>query len=108
MDAGKLNTRITIKRLAKTSDNFGGTTTTESTLKSIWAFKKDIGGEIKTENGKRSRYVTSEFTVREKALDNVLINDLILVEDETVPYRINDLIETDDKYYKILKATKNG
>lgn len=107
MDAGRLNTRITIKRLGKTSDNFGGFTTSESTLKTIWAYKKELGGEIKTENGKRSRYLTTEFTVREKALENVLINDLILVEDETSPYRINDIIETDDKDFNIIKATKN-
>lgn len=108
MDAGKLNTRIVVKRLVKTSDNFGGFTSAESTLKTIWANKKEIGGEVKTENGKRSRYLTSEFTVREKAVDNVIINDLILVEGETDPYRINDLVQTDDEDYVIIKATKNG
>lgn len=107
MDAGRLDTRITVKRLAKTSDGFGGTTSTESTLKFIWAFKKELGGEVKTENGKRSRYLTAEFTVREKAVENVLINDLILVEGNDAPYRINDLVKTDDKDFVIIKATKN-
>lgn len=107
MDAGKLNTRISVIRLVKTNDEFGGVTTTETTLKSIWAYKKEMAGEVKYENGKRSRYLTAEFTVREKATENVIIHDLIYVEDETNPYRINDLIETDDKDFVIIKATKN-
>jgi len=107
MDAGNLNTRITIKRLSKTADSFGGYTSTESTLKSIWAYKTEVSGDVKMENGKRSRYLNTDFTVRKKSVDNVTINDLIYVDDETQAYRINNIVKNDTKDFVVIKGTKN-
>jgi len=37
MDAGKLDTQISIIRLTKTADEFGGFTSTEATVATYWA-----------------------------------------------------------------------
>ena len=42
MNAGKLNQRITIKRLTKSSDGFGGFNSTLSNVKTLWcSFKRN-------------------------------------------------------------------
>lgn len=107
MDSGKLNTRITIKRLVKTADGFGGYTSTTTTLKSIWAYKTETNGEVILENGKRIRYLNADFTIREKALNGFTINDLIFVNDETEGYRIHNIVMTDMKDFIIIKGIKN-
>jgi head-tail adaptor len=106
MDAGQLNTRITVKRNSKTADGFGGWTSGEITIGSFWAEIKELDGEVKQENGIRQRYVDIEITMRKRSADNLQNNDLIEVEGSTVQYRLNNRFSADLDYMTTLKATK--
>ena len=64
MDAGKLDTRIEIKRLTKSADNFGGFTSTKATHVTLWANKKDKSGEMITQNSQRKFELKTLFTIR--------------------------------------------
>ena len=106
MNAGQLNTRITVKRNSKTADGFGGWTSGETTVGSFWAKVEEVGGEVKQENGIRQRYVDIEITMRKRTADNLQNNDLIEVEGSTVQYRINSKYSADLDFMTTLKATK--
>ena len=77
MDAGKLDSRVLIKRLSKTSDGFGGFTSTNATQNTIWANLKFTGGDVNQKNGKRNRNLEIELIVRKKTADEILITDLL-------------------------------
>ncbi len=106
MDAGKLNTRFEVKRLTKTPDGFGGTTSTSATVETLWANKKDIKGNITATEGKRGRSVVSELELRKKAADVILDNDLIKLEGKDGLYRINGFYDSEQDFFTIIKATK--
>ena len=106
MNAGKLNTRIEVKRLTKTSDGFGGTTSTNATVETLWANKKDIKGDISATEGKRGRSVEIELELRKKAADQILDNDLIKLEGKEGLYRINGFYDSEQDFFTIIKATK--
>jgi head-tail adaptor len=40
MNAGRLNTRISVNRFTKVADDFGGYTSTEAVLKNVWCHLK--------------------------------------------------------------------
>jgi len=106
MNAGKLNTRIEVKRLTKTSDGFGGTTSTNATVETLWANKKDIKGDISATEGKRGRSVEIELELRKKAADQILDNDLIKIEGKDGLYRINGIYDSKQDFFTVIKATK--
>jgi SPP1 family predicted phage head-tail adaptor len=106
MNAGKLNNRITIKRLTETSDEYGGTISTVADYKTFWANKKVVNSDVKTENGARALFTEVEFVVRAKAADLILEDDLIQVEGESSSYRINSIVEYDENNFSRIKATK--
>ena len=106
MNAGKLNTRIEVKRLTKTSDGFGGTTSTNATVETLWANKKDIKGDISATEGKRGRSVEIELELRKKAADQILDNDLIKLEGKDGLYRINGFYDSEQDFFTVIKATK--
>lgn len=106
MNIGKLNTRVLIKRLTKTADTFGGFTSTKATASTIWAAKNDSKGDFKTENGKRSRYDEIELVIRKKTADTIQDTDLLKLENEAGTYRINSIVNTVEKYYTKILATK--
>ena len=106
MDAGKLNTRITVKRNSKTPDAYGGFTATQSTVNSFWANVEEVGGEIKQENGIRERYVDIVLTMRKRTADNLQNNDLIQVEGSTDQFRKNNKYSGDLDFTTTLTATK--
>ena len=106
MNAGKLNTRITIKRLTETSDEYGGTTSTVADYKTFWANKKVVDSDVRTENGGRSLFTNVEFVIRSKAADQILEDDTIQVEGDQTTYRINSITEYDQNNYTRIKATK--
>jgi len=106
MNAGKLNTRIEVKRLTKTSDGFGGTTSTNSTVETLWANKKDVKGDITATEGKRGRSVEVELELRKKAADQILDNDLIKIEGKDGLYRINGIYDSKQDFFTVIKATK--
>ena len=106
MNAGKLNTRIEVKRLTKTSDGFGGSTSTNSTVETLWANKKDVKGDITATEGKRGRSVEVELELRKKAADQILDNDLIKIEGKDGLYRINGIYDSKQDFFTVIKATK--
>lgn len=106
MNAGKLNTRIEVKRLTKTSDGYGGTTSTNATVETLWANKKDVKGDITDTEGKRGRSVEVELELRKKAADQILDNDLIKIEGKDGLYRINGIYDSKQDFFTVIKATK--
>ena len=106
MNAGKLNTRIEVKRLTKTSDGYGGTTSTNATVETLWANKKDVKGDITATEGKRGRSVEVELELRKKAADQILDNDLIKIEGKDGLYRINGIFDSKQDFFTVIKATK--
>lgn len=106
MDAGKLDTRVEIRRLTKTADTYGGFTSITSTASTIWAYKRETSGDVRQENGKRRREVDIELMVRKKTADNILNTDLLKIENVSGEYRINEKFESGYKYYTTIKATK--
>jgi head-tail adaptor len=108
MNSGRLNTRIDVKRLTKSSDSYGGTTSTVAVNSTIWAHKSETKGEIVQENGKRQQYLEIELTVRKKTADTILNTDILAVNGVTGDYRINNIFDSVHKYYTTIKATKIG
>jgi hypothetical protein len=106
MNAGKLNTRIEVKRLTKTPDGYGGTTSTNATVETLWANKKDVKGDITATEGKRGRSLQIELEMRKKAADQILDNDLIKLEGKDGLYRINGFYDSEQDFFTVIKATK--
>lgn len=106
MNAGKLNTRIEVKRLTKTPDGYGGTTSTNATVETLWANKKDVKGDITATEGKRDRSLQIELEMRKKAADQILDNDLIKLEGKDGLYRINGFYDSEQDFFTVIKATK--
>ena len=106
MNAGKLDKRVLIKRQTKTSDGFGGFTSTNATQVTIWAKVDFTNGEITSKNGRKKRNLQIELLVRKKTADTILTSDLLQIENITGLYQINDMYNADYKYYTKLIATK--
>jgi len=100
MDAGKLNKRVLIKRQAKTSDGYGGTTSTLSTTATVWAKINEKQGKIEEKNFKRGRYLEADFIMRSKTVtENITDDALLQIQGESKYYRITEIFEHRDKYY---------
>ncbi|MBT7881412.1 MAG: head-tail adaptor protein [Flavobacteriaceae bacterium] len=106
MNAGKLDKRVLIKRQTKSSDGFGGYTSTNATQSTIWAKVDFTNGEITSKNGRKKRNLQIELLVRKKTADTILTTDLLQIENISGLYQINDMYDADYKYYTKLIATK--
>jgi len=107
MNAGKLNSKITIKRLTKTADGFGGYNSTLSDVATVWCDLKQIKGEIVDKFGKREQDIEVEITMRKKTADLIQLGDIFTLENGSQKYRINDKFEFDLDFYTKLLATKS-
>lgn len=108
MNAGKLDKRVLIKRQTKSSDGFGGYTSTSATENTIWARVDYKAGEVENTNGRRKRKLEIELIVRKKAAESILITDLLQIENITGLYQINDMYDADYKYYTKIIASKKS
>ncbi len=106
MNAGKLDTRVLIKRLTKADDGHGGTTASKATVLTIWASKKDVSGDISTQNSQRKKFVDIELIVRKKTADNILDEDILQIEGNSTEYRINEKFDSEHKYFTTIRAIK--
>ena len=106
MDAGDFNTRVEIKRLAKTSDGYGGTTSTLSIYDTVWAKKTDKSGDISSNNGRRKINDEIELVIRKKSADQIENDDLIKIEGEAGEFRITSLFDSQHRYYTAITAVK--
>ena len=106
MNPGKLKNRITIKRLTRVSDNYGGYNSTLADVKPLWCDLKEVSGDIKMENGMRERRLFVEMIIRKKTADDIQVGDIFIREGGTDQYRINEMYQSELNYYVQLKATK--
>jgi len=107
MNAGKLDSKITIKRLTKTADGFGGFNSTLSDVATVWCHLTEIKGEINDKFGKREQDVQVEITMRKNTADLINIGDIFTLENQTQKFRINNKFEFDLDFYTKLLATKS-
>ena len=107
MNAGKLDNKITIKRLIKTPDEFGGYNSTLSDVATVWCDIKQIKGEINDKFGKREQDIQIEITMRKNTAELIQLGDIFTLENSSEKYRINDKFNFDYKYYTKLLATKS-
>ena len=108
MQGGKLNSKITIKRLVKTSDGFGGFTSTLTDVSTVWCDLKQLSGEINEKFSKREQDIQVEILMRKKTADLIQIGDIFTLENQTQKYRINNKYEFDLDYLTKLTATKSN
>lgn len=103
MDAGKFDTRVEIKTLTKTSDGYGGATSTLSAYSTIWANVREVDGDVETSGYKRGRVSSLNIFVRKKTAEGNNINqDVILrIQGKTDDYRVVSI--SDDTHKKIVK-----
>lgn len=107
MNAGKLDNKITIKRLIKTPDEFGGYNSTLSDVATVWCDIKQIKGEINDKFGKREQDIQIEINIRKNTAELIQLGDIFTLENSSKKYRINDKFDFDYKYYTKLLATKS-
>lgn len=107
MQSGKLNTKITIKRLVKTEDEFGGFNSTLSDVATVWCDLKEVSGEIKDSFGKRLHSIQIEIITRKRTADLIEIGDIFTVENKSQKYRINEKYEYNLDYGTKLIATRS-
>ena len=107
MQSGNLNSRITIKRLVKTDDGFGGFNSTLSDVAFVWCDLKQISGEISDKFGKREHETKIEILMRKKTADLIIIGYIFIVENEAQNYRINEKFDSELKFLTRLTATKS-
>lgn len=108
MQSGKLNSKITIKRLVKTPDEFGGFTSTLSNVATVWCDIKQLSGDINEKFGKREQDLQIEILMRKRTADLIQIGDIFTLENKTQNYRINNKFEFDLDYLTKLTATKSN
>jgi len=108
MDAGKLDTRVLVKRLTKTDDGYGGTTSTKATQMTIWAHKVDISGDITAQKTQRKIYSDIELVIRKKTADDIQDMDILQIQGDSTEYRINEMFDNEHKYFTTIRATRIG
>jgi len=106
MNPGKLNDRITVKRLTRVADGFGGYNSTLSDVITAWCDFKQKSGEIEMVDGKRQRSIEAELIMRKKTADSISVGDIFVQENQTDKFRINEMFESELKYFVKIKATK--
>ena len=106
MQAGKLNSRVTIKKTTRVQDEFGGWQNTADYNVSVWADVKQLSGEISQENGKRSLELEVQITMRKKTAEKVNLGDVITIGTDAAEYRVNSKFDSVLDFYTELKATK--
>ena len=107
MQSGKLNKKITIKRLVKTEDEFGGFNSTLSDVATVWCDLKEVSGEIKDSFGKRLHSVQIELLMRKRTADLIQIGDIFTIENKSQEFRINEKFDYSLDYGTKLIATKS-
>jgi head-tail adaptor len=106
MDAGKLNKRVKAIRLTKSSDGFGGFTSSEAVAGTYWCHLKQNKGEIKQENGIREQRVEIELILRKKAANEILTTDVLQIEGQSEKHRIIDKFDSEIDFYTTIKAVR--
>ena len=108
MDAGKLDTRVEIKTLTKSSDGYGGTTSTLTDYATIWAYVREVSGDVDEDGLDRGRRKKIELVVRKETADDKSLSEdnLLRLEGETGDFRVVSMMEHTYKKYTKITAVK--
>ena len=108
MDAGKLNTRVQLKGQTKTADGYGGFTATVATTATVWAYVREVKGDVDNESYRRGRYLNIEVVMRDKTVSENSINEdtILKLENEAGDYRITGIFENFRNKFVKIEATK--
>ena len=94
-NASILKQRILIKRMAKTSDGYGGTLPGGYvTIDTVWCRVQETKGPIDEKMGIRQKSTDIEITIRKETADLIANEDVLQVEGFTANYRINSNFQT--------------
>jgi SPP1 family predicted phage head-tail adaptor len=96
MKIGKLNHRITLETVSRTSDNLGGYTTTVSTVKTTWAGVRSLSAKEILSFGLELGERNLEFTIR---------NDRPITQTNSIDFggrkfRIKSIIDPTERNYE--------
>lgn len=106
MTASELKQRIIVKRLTKTADQYGGFTSTKSTIGTYWAKVVELSGEVQEKDMRTQLKTRIEFYLRKKTADLILENDILQVEGDSSEYRFNGKFQTIENFWVKGNATK--
>lgn len=107
MNPGRLNDLITIKRINKVADGYGGyDILSTSDTQNIWCDFKEKSGKIEMVDGKNQKKVEAELIVRKDTADSIAVGEYFVLTNTTKTFRINEMYESDYKYYVTIKATR--
>lgn len=102
MNIGEFRDRVAVKRLTKTADGYGGFTSTQSTVATVWAKLKFTDGDMSFVNDKRQLNKGIDLTIRKNtATTNIQVGDVLYPERDDNEYRINTILEENLYFYKI-------
>lgn len=102
MNIGEFRDRVAVKRLTKTADGYGGFTSTQSTVATVWAKLQFTDGDMSFVNDKRQLNKGIDLTIRKNtATTNIQIGDVLYPERDDNEYRINTILEENLYFYKI-------
>ena len=108
MDAGKLDTRVEIKQQSNTADGYGGFTSTTSTTATVWAYVREVKGDVDDDAYRRGRYLNIEVVMRDKTVEdnNIDENSILKIQSKTGDYRITGIYEGFKSKFVKINATK--
>lgn len=108
MDAGKLDTRVEIKTQSKTADGYGGFSATTSVTATVWAYVREVKGDVDDEAYRRGRYLNIEVVMRDKTVsgNNIDENSILKIQSKTGDYRITGIYEGFKSKFVKISAVK--
>lgn len=106
-NASLLKQRILIKRMAKTSDSYGGTLPGGFVvIDTVWCRVQETKGTIDEKMGIRLKSTDIEITIRKETADLIANEDVLQVEGYPANYRINSGFQTFENFWVKMTATK--
>lgn len=108
MDAGKLDTRVEIKQQTTSADGYGGFTASVSTTATVWAYVREIKGDVNDDTYRRGRYLNIEVVMRDKTVEDNNINEdsILKIQSKDGDYSITGIFEDFKSKFVKINATK--
>jgi len=106
MQSGMFSDRMSIIKYDQVEDGFGGWNNVKIVQLKFWCDKNEVEVDVINRSGKRELIVQQEIMMRRKASNNMNIGDIIMINNETEDYRINQIIQVDDDFFTKIIATK--
>lgn len=104
MRRNELNKRIEINAVSKTSDGFGGFTTTSVNVRTTWAKVEPVRGEYSNGKGKVDSFLFVRFSIRKQ---DVTLDNFITYRG--IDYNIMNIVEQGFKNkFLVIEAQEAG